>query len=107
MGRPVTSHHSGGHGLSQDMEPQRGATWKGIGGYPRKQHHIYVGMPFILRSIVTHLLLPVVTARSQCHGAAQDVTVCLAVRTEAKSSVVELKMDIHIDVNLTSTVRMP
>lgn len=39
------------------------------------------------------LLLPVVTARSQCHGAAQDVTVCLAVRTEAKSSVVELSRE--------------
>lgn len=60
----------------------------------------------IPRSIVTHLLLPVVTARSQCHGASQEVTFCSAVCTEAKSSAVELKMDVHIDVNLTSTVRM-
>lgn len=39
------------------------------------------------------LLLPVVTARSQCHGASQEVTFCPAVCTEAKSSAVELSRE--------------
>lgn len=51
-----------------------------------------------LRTLATHLLRPVVTARSQHHGTAQDVPFCLAVCTEAKSGVVELKVDIHTEV---------
>lgn len=92
------------HGTWDHRKELLGRELEGILG---NSVELEVGMPFILRSIITHLLLPVITARSQCHGAAQDVTFCLAVCTEAKSSVVELKMDIHIDVNLTSTVRMP
>lgn len=46
----------------------------------------------ILRTLTTHLLLPVITARSQHHGTAQDVPFCLAVCTEAKSDVVKLKV---------------
>lgn len=47
----------------------------------------------------THLLLPAVTAGSQHQGATREVPFCLAVRTEAKSGVVELKVDIRTEVN--------
>lgn len=43
--------------------------------------------------VLQALLLPVVTAGNQRHGAAQDILFCLAVCTEAKSSVVELSRE--------------
>lgn len=60
-----------------------------------------------LRTLTTHLLPPVVTARSQHQGAAQEVPFCLAVCTEAQSSVVELKVDIHKEVSTALQVRHP
>ena len=51
------------------------------------------------RTLTTHLLPPAVTAGSQHQGTAQEVPFCLAVCTEAKSSVVELKVDIRMEVN--------
>jgi hypothetical protein len=44
-------------------------------------------------------LLSAVPARSQSHRAAQGVPFYLAVCTEAKPSVVELKVDTHTEVN--------
>lgn len=60
-----------------------------------------------LRTLTTHLVLPAVAARSQHHGTAQEAHFCLAVCTEAKPGVVELKVDIHTEVNPALRVKTP
>lgn len=70
--------------------------------YSTEKWHPFAKLPgllSVLRSIITYLLLPTVIARSQCHGTAQEAPFCLAVCTEAKPRVVELKVDMHTEVN--------
>lgn len=106
VSRAGLGHHSGGLRAIKGYRPLKGDAPKRSEG-PLGKTTYRSSLITTLRTLTTHLLPPAVTARSQHHGTAQEVPFCLAVCTEAKSGVVELKVDIHTEVNPDLHARHP